>query len=438
MNAPPIIFLELNEVNFKFVDSYIEQGHLPNFKDFFSVHGYSETTSETDYEALEPWIQWVTAHTGLSLNEHGVFRLGDITSYDIKQIWEHLADQGVSVGAISPMNAKCRGESWDFFIPDPWTSTAIVASPIARRMYQAIAQIVNDNAQQRVSPGSLLNLAIGGALTALPSSYPAYFNYITQARTKPWFKAIFLDLLLSDLFLRSVAKKRTQFATLFLNAAAHIQHHFMFSSTIYDGPMRNPEWYIAPKHDPLLDVYTAYDRILGRTRARFPQSRVMLATGLHQDPHSDVTFYWRLKDHANFLKKIGVDFVTVEPRMSRDFLVTFDSFSTAATAEVFLNSAQSDQGTALFEVDNRGQDLFVMLTYPNDINDVGHYVVNGEIYNDLIDEVTFVAIKNGCHNGIGYFADSGLIRNAASLQFALSDIPKRILTALQLRGVPWH
>lgn len=57
---------------------------------------------------LEPWIQWVTAHTGLTFEQHNVFRLGDIADKDIPQIWEYLETNGISVGAVSPMNANNR------------------------------------------------------------------------------------------------------------------------------------------------------------------------------------------------------------------------------------------------------------------------------------------------------------------------------------------
>ncbi|HKR37855.1 MAG TPA: hypothetical protein VJT10_23640, partial [Steroidobacteraceae bacterium] len=101
-----LLLLELNEVNFEFVEAYTRRGELPNFAALFQQHGFTRTTSETSYEQLEPWIQWVTAHTGKSLAEHSVFRLGDIASRDIPQIWELLEERGLKVGAISPMNAK--------------------------------------------------------------------------------------------------------------------------------------------------------------------------------------------------------------------------------------------------------------------------------------------------------------------------------------------
>jgi hypothetical protein len=432
--ALQVLVLELNEVNFEAVERYAAEGLMPNFRGFFEKHGSVQTTSEQNYDELEPWIQWVTAHTGLPLAEHGVFRLGDIVKTDLEQIWERLADHGVSVGAISPMNAKCRGDKWDFFVPDPWTRTGIVAEPVVKRMYDAIAQVVNDNAQERISPTSLIHLGIGSLLNAIPAHYSAYASYLLSARGQPWFKAI-LDQLLADLFIRSVAKHQTQFATLFLNAAAHIQHHYMFSSSVYAGEMRNPDWYVAAGKDPLRDVYAAYDRILGNVIQRFPNARIMLATGLHQDPHPEVTYYWRLKDHAAFLVKIGVECERVEPRMSRDFVIFCRDEAHGAQVAKILEAARANNGKAIFEVDNRGADLFVMLSYPDDVHALEHIVVNGKVILDFQKDVAFVAIKNGRHNGIGYFADSGADRGTLPKQFPLQEMPYRILDAFGLGDV---
>src|SRR5688572_24064360 len=120
----PVLLLELNEVSFDYVRAYIERGELPTFKYLLDTYGCSETTSEERYEELEPWIQWVTVHTGKALAEHGVFRLGDIGRLNgVEQIWERLErERSVRVGAISPMNAENR-ISRGFFVPDPWTST---------------------------------------------------------------------------------------------------------------------------------------------------------------------------------------------------------------------------------------------------------------------------------------------------------------------------
>lgn len=405
-----VLLIELNEVNFEFVRHYSDSGELPNLTRLIDEHGLVQTKSEREYEKLEPWIQWVTAHTGMPLAEHQVFRLGDIESRDYEQIWEHLESNfGVTVGAISPMNAKNRTADAAFFVPDPWTSTRVTSSAVVGKLYGAIRQVVGDNASARVDPSSFAWLALGALSVTRPRDYGTYLQWIAKIRGRPWIKAMVLDRLLADLFTRQVQKHQPGFASLFLNAGAHIQHHYMFNSQAYGGDQSNPEWYVGAGEDPLLDVYRLYDSIVGGLLRDFPTSRLMIATGLHQDPHPNLTYYWRLRDHAAYLRKIGVSFAQVEPRMSRDFLVTCDGPEEAREAQAILESATaSGDGVSLFSVDNRGCDLFVMLEYPGPVDESLVYTVGGCEYRDLSEDVAFVAIKNGQHNGVGYFLDTGV------------------------------
>ncbi len=426
---PQVLFLELNEVNFEQLRAYADQGELPTFKAFLDGHGLFETTSEQRYEELEPWIQWVTAHTGLTLEQHGVFRLGDIVNSDIPQIWERLEALGYRVGAVSPMNAKYRLADPAFFIPDPWTRTEVVAPPSIRRLYDAIAELVNENASSRPGFKALRDFAVGGILHSRKHVWPRYMQLALQAKNRPWMRALFLDLLLADIFIKSVRAERPHFATIFLNAAAHIQHHYMYSSRVYDGDLKNPAWYVPEGVDPVLDVYKLYDAILADVQSAFPNARLMLATGLHQDPHGSLTFYWRLRSHEAFLRQLGVDFERVEPRMSRDFLLVCKDEEAALLAERSLAGVRSSEGDALFEVDNRGADLFVMLVRDKDIGDDLTYLSGNVDMGPLKPHVAFVAIKNGQHNGVGYFADSQSSTSESKQRFPLSQLPDRILSA---------
>ena len=418
-----IIVLELNEINFDFVRHYVGTGKLPALGRLIDEFGLRQTTSETQYEHIEPWIQWVTAHTGLTLAEHGVFRLGDIEGRDLEQIWETLESAGVRVGAVSPMNAENRTRSAAFFVPDPWTHTRVTGSFLLTKLYGAIAQAVNENAQSRITPGSIFWLLAGAAVYARPTNYRRYLSLAFAARKKSWPKAIFLDLLLSDVFIRLMKKQQPGFATLFLNAGAHIQHHYLFNSGAYDGQQANPAWYASDGEDPVLSVYEAYDRIVAAVRDAQPDARLLIATGLHQDPHPKLTYYWRLSNHARFLDAIGLRYDEVLPRMSRDFLVRCADPAAASEAERILRDARGPDGLELFSVDNRGTDLFVMLEYPNDIGDDFKVLADGRTVDDFRQHVAFVAIKNGQHNGVGYLLDTGDPAPGDSPSIPLASLP---------------
>lgn len=64
------------------------------------------------------------------------------------------------------------------------------------------------------------------------------------------------------------------------------------------------------------------------------------------------------------------------------------------------------------------------------------YAVDNERLGRLKDEVAFVAIKNGQHNGIGYFIDTGVKGGELPEQFPLKDIPSRVCGALGVESDP--
>ncbi|WP_140872677.1 hypothetical protein [Sphingomonas oligophenolica] len=431
-----VILLELNEVNFDFIQAYVAKGELPTFARLIARHGIQETESEDHYEELEPWIQWVSAHTGMTLAEHGVFRLGDIVDRpDINQIWEVLERQGVGVAAMSPMNAVNRCSRTDFFVPDPWTPTPATAPAAVLRLYGALVKAVNDNAEGELDGKSLFNLLAGVVIYARPINYFRYVALAVQAaRGSKWVKAMFLDLLLVDVFMRVIKSSKPGFSSLFLNAAAHIQHHYMFNAEVYDGPNSNPDWYVDSETDPVFAVYALYDRIVRQIERAFPASRIMLATGLHQEPYSAPTYYWRLRDHAAFLSATGVPFERVEPRMSRDFLIYSRNAEQSIVAEEALARITTQKGEALFDVDNRGDTMFVTLVWPHDIGEEMVIYTDGTALGPLRPYVNFVAIKNGGHNGIGYFIDTGATSPAAG-RFRLTEMPLKIAAAC---NAEWH
>jgi hypothetical protein len=165
---------------------------------------------------------------------------------------------------------------------------------------------------------------------------------------------------------------------------------------------KNPDWYISPKLDPFSEMLEVYDRIIEEYLAD-DEYELIVATGLSQLPYDRVKYYYRLKDHFDFLKKIGINFLDIHPRMTRDFLVTFDSMEDAAIAQNILNGLRiSGKTEPLFgEIENRGKELFVTLTYPDEI--LGADVLKSESVNlKMLQEVAFVAIKNGMHQSKGF------------------------------------
>ena len=398
------ILLGLNELNFEYIKFYSKKGLLPNFNTIFTNYNVVETQSEDEYKLLEPWIQWATVHTGKTFAEHQIFRLGDMVNSDENQLFESIESRGYSVGAVSPFNAKNELKNPAFFVPDPWTITKVSGNWLVKALYKAVHQSVNDNASGKLSISTLATLAIGVLRVVPLKRYPEYLKYFLN-RKKPGTKAVILDGLLADTFMFLFKKHKPDFSNLFLNSGAHIQHHYLFNSEAYDGEFSNPDWYCEKDYDPLIIILKQYDRIIGDLLKS--DINLLLATGLHQQPHNNLTFYWRINKHEEFTHKLGLDGVDqVLPRMSRDFLIEFNSVENASKGEQILNSFVMDKDRLkVFNVDNRGKSLFVELIYSSEITEgdsVSSTTTNLVIKN-FKNLISFVAIKNGEHNGVGYF-----------------------------------
>lgn len=428
--AKRLILLELNEINFDVVEKYIssEPDRFPALKKLISGPRTC-TTSEQNYEELEPWIQWPSVHTGKTYAEHGVFRLGDMVGSKVPQIFEQLESAGYKVGAVSAMNAENRLKNPAYFIPDPWTQTPSDSSWWSSTLTQAVSQAVNDNSQAKITAKSAVQILLALIRFARFKHYRAYLNLILKSRSKPWLKPLVLDLLLHDVHWAMFKKKQPNFSTLFLNAGAHIQHHYFFNAKPLTEAVtqRNPEWYAPKAEDPLADVLKLYDVIVEEYFSS-NDAEIVLSTGLSQVPYNNVKFYYRLNDHKKFLMDIGIAYQNVYPRMTRDFLIEFLNSEQALEAQHVLSKVHvEDDNVPLFgEIDNRGSSLFVTLTYPDEIVDQTIVTDSGKTLS-LKPLVSFVAIKNGMHQGKGFaFFTSGISKLAPPDLAHVSQLNKTI------------
>ena len=429
-----LILLELNEINFDAVNYYIQKGErLPGFKKLAENLSII-TEAESQYENLEPWVQWPSVHTGKTFTEHGIFRLGDFVKSSDIQFFEKVEKAGFSVGAVSPMNAANNLDNPAYFIPDPWTKTPCDESFFSKRITEVIVQAVNDNSQSKLTFKTIFYLGLSFLALVNPKRYFSMAKYALNSLNKPWRKALFLDMLLYEIHKTLFRKKSPNFSTLFLNAGAHIQHHYFFNSPYVDSPhLKNPSWYIKKGYDPFLEMLKVYDEIL-LDLSKLPNTETIVATGLSQKPYEKLKFYYRLKDHAEFLNKVGIKFNNVVPRMTRDFLISFDSTEEALKAEQQLSQILVNNELKLFEeIDNRGTDIFVILTYPSEITHETMISYSGNEVS-LSDLVTIVAIKNGEHHSKGYaYFSNGISKFAPPSGSHVSKIHDSVLQFFGLK-----
>ena len=395
-----IIFIELNELNFDIIKKYILK--FPNkFKNLKKISKkLIYTKSEIEYDLLEPWIQWVTVHTGLSAEEHKIFRLGDFVKSNKKQYFEEIESLGYKVGAISPMNSVNRLKNPSYFIPDPWTNTKTDKSSTSKLINTVLKSTVNSNAQNKIGFKNYIYILFLLFKFIRLKNLSLYLKYFFSSLSQKWYRPLFLDLFLNDIHYKLLNKKNVNFSTIFFNAGAHIQHHYFFNSLAGLNLIKNPEIKVKKNLDPFKETLILYDKILDDYMDN-NNFRVILATGLTQLPSKKKEYYYRLNNHNSFFKSAGLKFKEIHPRMSRDFLVEFNNDKDRNKFFESIYKLRLNKKLIFGIIDKRKKSLFISLTYDNEITQDDFVIIkNNKI--DIFSSVSFVSLKNGIHNSKGF------------------------------------
>src|SRR5262245_53443715 len=108
MASDPVILLEFNELTPSLIDRFIGEGELPNFSRFRNESQTFITEAEERAPFLEPWIQWVTVHSGLNYRRHGVFHLDEGHKLTADRVWDVVAERGANALVCGSMNPAVK------------------------------------------------------------------------------------------------------------------------------------------------------------------------------------------------------------------------------------------------------------------------------------------------------------------------------------------
>jgi hypothetical protein len=289
--SSPIIMLEFNELTPALMDRFIAQGHLPGFKALRDRSIVCITDAEEDPPALEPWIQWVTVHTGLAFAEHGVYDLGDGEKFRAARIWDLVADAGKTAWVCGSMNGAVQTSHPQnvHLIPDPW---AVDLQPLPPGLYDPFYTLVRTYVQQYTQDRPALSKADYAAFVRFMVANGLSLRTVTNAlsqlagerRGAPrWRRALILDRLLWDTFRAQWKRRRPAFSTFFLNSTAHFQHYYWRNMEPEKFALRDETDLGAA--DAILMGYKGMDRIVQECLDMVgDDATLVLATALGQQP----------------------------------------------------------------------------------------------------------------------------------------------------------
>ncbi len=440
LSIPPfykrVIQLELNEVSRTVISDLIAQGQLPNFKRMEDRWQYVQTTSEARYEHIEPWIQWVSAHTGCTYEEHGIFRLGDADRLTVPQLWEILSKSGIESGIIGSMNTIRRDTEGGIFFPDPWSKTKDVYPASLSPLWGLISSKVQKHATSSLSKQDYVN----GLKAMLKYRIPPVTMFkigqqIIRQKIDPkqkWKLAILFDEFLFGLFKRVLHSTSFGYYTLFLNAVAHYQHHYWRNYDNQPFPQNIVYDDIHTDADPITYGYKIYDKILGKLldySEKHKNTLVIVATGLSQEPYTSCDHqggmnYYRLKDHETFVKDIAPDSeFEVFPLMSRDWQIACKTRADELRASEIFGRLKVDGG-ALFQINSDTPGYLFFETAFTKGTDENTMIVDSQTGRRWKFEDYFcnIAIKSGHHLSQGSTWFSQPILAPDTRQIPLTDL----------------
>ena len=340
-----VFFLEVNELNLALAREAASAWNLKYLDTFLNLEQQDLFCEETkEHEGLDPWVQWVSIHTGLPYRIHKVKELG-YTQNQPKQIWETLAEQGVRCGVVGAMNApKGWNRNIKFFIPDPWSFLESCHPKSLNKLfaipryfsknylswsYSHLARII---IRVLLSPGSIFL-----TLKYLPSFSYHLIRAAITAGINVHSLAVVYDILQTELFLQLRRERKTDFNILFINLIAHIQHQFWIE------PLSS--------NKNLKFAFESFDYILKILFSSLGESEVFIAANaLNQEKISESNSpIFRPIDPKLINKLLNIK-CQIEQNMTNDGTLIFLDEKSAQDGKQKLESVITSSGQNLFNV----------------------------------------------------------------------------------------
>lgn len=413
--SKPVLILELNEFNVELLTSAIRTYDLPFLSKILKMpRADYKMPDKYDSGFLEPWVQWVSVHSGLPSCLHQIKHLGDVPDLAFEQCWETLSHHGISTGIWGVMNGARRNtKQTTFFLPDPWTFSEN-AYPNELNNLLDLPRYISKN-YQSLSKLALLGKGLkllkfiltSGAAFNIMKETLALLKHIIRHGKKHFVFISCFDYISTLLFAEYKKKYQPQCSILFLNSLAHLQHHHW-----NEGPQTvTPEILFGLKY---------IDKIIGYLLQQFPQDAIVMHNGLSQmnTNHEKPWVLYRQKNPIMMLKDLGVPITHVEQHMTHDGHLFFASSTDCESAFEKLKKT-TIKGQALFHVERNTCDnrkLFLMLNFTDALEDKSvTFTYDGKKF-PFFDHFDEIVTRTGRHIPMGtIYSDSiefkGIVHN---------------------------
>lgn len=368
----PVIMLEFNELTPVLMDRFIAAGKLPGFAKLRARSAAFVTDAEEDPPYLEPWIQWITVHTGLGYKDHGIFDLGDGPKLTAPRIWDMLSDENKRVWICGSMNASVRGEGFKGrVLPDPW-ATGI--RPIPDGDFDGFLNFVQKYVQEYTRDKAPVTAADSLRFLRFMTMHGLSAQTVTgilrqllsEARDGgKWRRATILDRLQWDVFKYYYRREAPDFSTFFLNSTAHFQHYYWRNLQPDSFDVKPSEEDQARYEDAILYGYQQMDEIVsdcldmaGETATIVMCTALGSQPMLHYEESGGVQLFRAIDPDALF-RFAGIDGgYEFAPVMAEEFRLFFEDEAGATAAMPKLLGMKLESGEPLMKARQSGREIY--------------------------------------------------------------------------------
>lgn len=443
---PAVICLEFNELTPSVLDKFIADGKLPNFKKLKEGSIVQTTDANASGEWLNPWVQWVTIHSGLDASEHEVYRLSNAYKLNVPAIWDVISNAGQKVWMCGSMNPWSNETLNGHLLPDPW-SHQFNAYPAGE--FDAYDTFVRKNVQEYAAKKSPVSFRERIRFLNYMLDHGLHLSTIKRICTQlasewlgnhRWKRAAVLDAIQYDLFEWYYKKHKPQFATFFSNSAAHYQHKYWRNMEPEKFMIRPTAGEQRSYKNAILFGYQQMDQILGRVMTLAPDATIMLISGLSQRAYREKdqtggVRYYRLHNKQSLVEVLNIagEF-SYEPIMADEFFLRFVNEIDAEACAARLNSLTLPDGTPAFATELDGSEVIGQCKCRQLLPSGAVLKVKGSEQTIPFDDVFYWvdSVKSGAHHpdGIFWLSKPGATPEVREEPVALTQIAPTILDCL--------
>jgi hypothetical protein len=398
-----MLLIEINEFNPELMAKAAAELGLKNLQKLLRFQ-LSETFTNDKKEryGLDPWVQWVSIHTGKTSDVHGIRHLGDVEDLKYPQIWEELSQLGYSSGVWGAMNAKRgKADKCAFFFPDPWTFSE-PAYPMELNNLLEFPRYYSKNycdlKFMAVSRGLLKFFHFcfrPRVLLQLIQIAPTFIVSILSRGFPNYLLFSLFDLLSAKLFSMYFKKEKPDFSIIFLNSVAHLQHHKWTSEISMSNEM--------------IKGFTLLDKTIGIILEVTQENAPIIVSNAFTQrcTYNNNEFLYRQINPENFLDVAGIKYLSLEQMMTNDAHVFFDSEEDALLAVTALKGANIN-GEKIFDVDYSRKHtlrLFYQISCWTHFDKYSVLSIN-KVELNFYEQFEIIAHRSGSHiqNGHVYFS----------------------------------